>query len=696
MINVKKYNPGFLTDDDIVESFCVRTDEFESIVELLRELHEHSSSHSLVVGPRGSGKTHLLLRIAAEVRRDSQLSGLFPVVFAEESYEVTTCGEFWLECLGHLAEQAPADERSSLRRTYEDVRDTKGDPTLADRCLGALLDFADRHDKRLLLIVENLNMLFADMPDADTGWRLRKTLQTEPRVVLLASATSRFEEIDDPDHALFDLFRVITLRPLDTAACETLFRSISSSQSSTRAIRPLEILTGGNARLVAIIARFGHERSFRALMTNLLDLVDDHTEYFKSHLEALPTQERRVYLALAKLWKPASTREIAELARLDTNRCSAFLARLVDRGVVTVEGGTANRKQYYLTERLYNIYYLLRRGGQSDRVVRALIDFMVYLYTPADFSELLARMLEEGSSQDFLEYGILRHTSNALMEGAFSLFSAGRYDESLETINNAVQVMERNDTEDVEIIAAFGVKCLVLAKLSRFSDVVSVNNDIISRYDSNRDGRIKFQVTMALLSKGAALHQLEKPNEAVDAYDEGIKRATALGEQTLKVLSPLISQCKGLSLLLARRPAEALLTFDSIAEEDGFFSQSLMSSLKMEVAVGRAAALEQLHLPLEEDEVARLLREMAEEGELRQGVLQIAVYFAAVHSVPRALEIIRETGTEKMLAPLVAALQFEKGETPEVPKEVREIAMDVRQELRTVREKHQQGLYYLS
>ena len=58
----------------------------------------------------------------------------------------------------------------------------------------------------MVLLVENLNMLFADMDDPDAGWRLRHTLQTEPRVVLVGSATSRFDEIDHPDHALYDLF----------------------------------------------------------------------------------------------------------------------------------------------------------------------------------------------------------------------------------------------------------------------------------------------------------------------------------------------------------------------------------------------------------------------------------------------------------------------------------------------------------
>ena len=393
-VAVKKYNPGFLSDDEIIDSFCVRTAEFESIVESLREMGSSSSTHSLVIGPRGSGKTHLLLRVAAEVRRDPALSGVFPVVFAEESYEVGTCGEFWLECIAHLAEQAPQDERDSLRLTYDDLRTVTDDRELADRCLGSLLDFADHHDVRLLLIVENLNMLFSDMSDPDVGWQLRKTLQTEPRIILLGSATSRFDEIGNPDHALYDLFRVVTLRPLDTAECKALWEAVSGKQSVGDTVRPLEILTGGSPRLIAVIARFSADRSFAELMDNLLDLVDEHTEYFKSHLEALPAQERRVYLALARLWKPSTAREVADLSRVDINRCSALLQRLVQRGAVSIEGGTPRRKQYYLTERLYNIYYLLRRGGGADVLVKTLIEFMICLYSSDDLQEVDAFLAE--------------------------------------------------------------------------------------------------------------------------------------------------------------------------------------------------------------------------------------------------------------------------------------------------------------
>lgn len=385
----RKYNPGFLTDEELVTTFCVRTSEFESIAETLRENVGNSNQHLIVIGPRGSGKTSLLLRVAVEVRRNGELSSrLFPITFAEESYEVGTCGEFWLECLDRLARQAPqAESAAGLRRTWEDLRMVQDDRSLAERCLGALLDFSDHIGKRLVLMVESLNMMLGDMMDRDAGWRLRKTLQTEPRIILLGSATSRFAEIDRPDLALYDLFRVITLRPLDTTECGLLWKSISGESSPHGKIRSLEILTGGSPRLIAIVGQFGAGRPLYELMDDLLELIDEHTEYFKSHLDSLPHQERRIYLALADLWKPATTREIADRTRLSSSTCSAQLKRLINRGVVREEGGTPRRKRYYLVERLYNIYYLLRRKG-NDSVVRALIRFMASFYSQSDLMML--------------------------------------------------------------------------------------------------------------------------------------------------------------------------------------------------------------------------------------------------------------------------------------------------------------------
>ena len=594
----RKYNPGFLDDDELVASFCVRTSEFESIVETLRECTGSANTHQIVIGPRGSGKTSLLLRVAAEMRRDAGLSSaFFPVVFAEESYEISTAGEFWLECLSRLADQAPSREDGpDLRRSFEELRAVRDDRTLGDRCLGAVLDFSDREGKRLVLTVENMNMMFRDMADPDAGWRMRSVLQTEPRIVLLASATSRFDEIDNVKHALYDLFRALTLSPLDTKECAALWAAASGRSAPPETVRSLEILTGGSPRLLAIVARFGAGRSFRDLMADLLDLIDDHTEYFKSHLEALPAQERRVYLALADLWKPALTKEIADRARLDTSKCSAQLARLVARGVVQEAGGSARRKQYYLSERLYNIYYLLRRSRGPDRLIEALIRFMASYYSPRELVDIGAGIAHEAGSFDAEMRALHRSAFARLIElptltgyreellasvpGGFmeAPDRGGTLPEAAEPVpaglgpsrRRAGQLDGRTD-EHAESAAALAriVEARGLEKQNRPEEALAIYDEVARRYGESEAPDLLECVATALVGKGSALRTLNRPEEALTVYDEAVRR---FGESEVPALLQCVAAAllsKGLALRTLNRPEEALTVYDEAVRRFG-------------------------------------------------------------------------------------------------------------------------------
>ena len=525
-VTARKYNPGFLSPDELVATFCVRTAEYDSVVEALRECSGSANTHQMVIGPRGSGKTSLLLRVDAEVKRDSDLSArFFPIVFAEESYEVSTAGEFWLECVSRLAGQAPRrDGDVDLRRTYEELRAIQNDRTLGDRCLGVLQDFADRENKRLVLIVENLNMMFRDMGGDDAGWRLRKVLQTEPRIVLLASATSRFDQMDDPEEALYELFRVIRLQPLDTKDCATLWRTVSGQAREPQTIQALRILTGGSPRLLTIVARFGANLSFRELMDDLLNLVDDHTEYFKSHLEALPAQERRVYLALADLWKPANTREIADRARLGTSKCSAQLARLVDKGAVEVIGGTERRKLYYLTERLYNIYYLMRRAREPAPLIDALIRFMEAYYSTDQLREFGARMAREALGFDGGELEFSRIAFERLVR----LPSLEPHREELLSLAPPALADAPSEFSGASPAPSVGKELLVkgmeLAESGRLQDAVAAWDEVVRRFGESDASADLGLVSLALVNKGQALGGLGRSEEALRLWGEVAER----------------------------------------------------------------------------------------------------------------------------------------------------------------------------
>ena len=389
-----KHNPAFQTEEQLVSSFVVRLAELELLKQAIRENTEDSNQHLLVIGARGMGKTSLVLRAMAAVRADRNLEQRwYPLVFGEEAYEVASVGELWLEALFHLAHQTGDDRWQQI---HAELNREQDEQQLHDRALARLMDFADEQDRRILLIVENLNLLLGQQITDDHGWTLRHTLLNEPRLMLLATATSRFDEIDEVDKPMYDLFKVYQLERLDQDQTGRLWSVVAEQQPEAHSIRPLHILTGGNPRLIVVLASFAKDGSFRNLMENFTSLVDQHTEYFKSNLESLPIWERKVFVSLAEIWSPATAREVAQQARMGVNKVSSFLNRLAGRGAVRVlEGNRRGQRRYQVEERLYNIYHLMRRRGEQASRVRAVVEFMVHFYTKEMLASILAQIAQE-------------------------------------------------------------------------------------------------------------------------------------------------------------------------------------------------------------------------------------------------------------------------------------------------------------
>ena len=392
MAELMKYNPGFLDDDTLTRIIVVRRRELELLLEPFAEPPAPANPHRLVLGLRGMGKTALVRRVAAALRREPELAARWhPVLFPEESYQVGTAGELWLEALLHLDDPSGRDWvtiHDALRRERDDQR-------LHDAALAHLLDFADEQGKRLVLVVENLQMILDEQVADSEGWVLRRTLLNEPRLFLLATATQRFDAMEGEKSPFYELFESLTLEPLSNDECRTLWHSTNASQLHPQRARAIRILTGGNPRLLVLLAQFAQGLSFSSLLRELNSLVDEHTDYFKGHLEAYRGKERRVFAALAEQWEPATAARVAEAARLGVSETSARLGRLVNKGAVRVVDKRGKALLYQISQRLYNLYYLMRcRGGPRDRV-RAVVGFMVALYDTPDLVRHIARLADE-------------------------------------------------------------------------------------------------------------------------------------------------------------------------------------------------------------------------------------------------------------------------------------------------------------
>lgn len=390
-----RYNPGFLTEDQLVESFVVRREHLSLLIDAVRGNDGSSNQHVLIIGARGSGKTTLVRRLAAEIHRAPDLAEKwYPIVFGEESYEIFTAGEFWLAALFHLAGQTGD---ANLALTHKELLAEKDERRLRDRALAQLLDFADREKRRLALVVENLNMLLGEQMVEGADWDIRHTLMNESRLMLVGTATSMFDAIENDSQAWFGLFTIHELRPLNLEECGILWKSIVGEDDVAAGypMRPIEILTGGNPRLLGILAGFSQKRSFRNLLENLTELIDEHTDYFKSRLEYLPATERKVFATVLDIWDPTTAREVADESRMDINKASSMLKRLVERGAVMAIDLVGGKKFYQASERLFNVYHLMRRRGETSGRIFAAVRFILGFYPSEQASQIIEEAFNE-------------------------------------------------------------------------------------------------------------------------------------------------------------------------------------------------------------------------------------------------------------------------------------------------------------
>ena len=605
---IRKFNPGtFQSDAAVIDQFVVRRRHLDIVLEVLRgNIGSPSCQHILLVGPRGRGKTMLLARIGAELRTHDGLSDrLFPVRFMEESQEVFNLADFWLEALFHIARECVPqhpDLAREARETHAALAARWQDETLEERARGAVLEAADRLGRRLVLMVENLQAL-CDHVNEDFGWKLRQVLQSEPQIMLIGAATSRFRGLDDATEPFFELFRIVELEPLDNADCRRLWRVISGEDVSSRAIRPLQILTGGSPRLLVIMGDFVRYRSLPRLMEELVKLVDDHTEYFRGHLDVLAKTERRVYLAVIDLWRPSSTGEIAARARMDVRTVSTMLGRLVDRGAVVVEG-SGRKRQYAASERLYCVYYKLRRERDEAAVVRHLIRFMAVFYTATDLAEMSAQLMADARESPVLREEIVRAVVEEMpVGGAIAPEIQARV--AMELINKGVmkdiaesdaaiaiydEVVERFGTSDLPQVRGQVARALLYKghRLSRLRDAkaaIATFGCVSERFRNNAEPEVVAWSATALYNRGALLMQEGGDSDAATAtFDELVERFSGSSLPRVQVEVASAMRCLGI-LHDERGELEAALdAFDAVVHRFG-------ASGVPEVQVQVAAAL---------------------------------------------------------------------------------------------------------
>jgi DNA-binding MarR family transcriptional regulator len=399
---VAVYNPDLLAKEELLRLFVARQPLLDRLVRDLRDETGGLPQHHLVVGRRGMGKTTLLRRLRYAIEDDPELDARWlPLVFPEEQYNIASLSDFWLNCVDALADSLEArGQRESLHSIdaqISEIAATADEATRRASALQLLLSMADGIQRRLVLLVDNLDLVVARLDRDD--WALREVLSREPRLLVIGATSQALESSFRYDKAFYDFFRVHNLEGLDEAQTFEVMRHLATLTEQSHVlevidrepgrIQTLRLLSGGNPRTLVLLFNLLSQGTEGDARSDLERLLDQITPLYKHRFEELPAQAQRVVDGLALMWDPATAHDLAKRLRLDVSQTSAQLNRLVKQGVVEkTRLPQSKRIGFQISERFFNIWYLMRASRRLRQRLLFLVKFIELFFPSQELRSL--------------------------------------------------------------------------------------------------------------------------------------------------------------------------------------------------------------------------------------------------------------------------------------------------------------------
>ena len=344
-LHSSRYSPGNMSRESLEALFVGRRDVMEDVLSrVTKSVLGPEKHYILLVGPRGSGKTHFLAlahhllveRFAADNARDRVAVALLK----EEEWGVASFLDFIVRVLRALADQVPG-----LDAEIAGICDRfSKDPAAAEAFAVARLRQYTR-GKTLLLLCENLVDLFAGLGEEGQK-RWRAAIQEDGNWTIVASTPSLFSAVTLQDNPFYGFFTIRALDKIDFDTGLDLLAKKASHEGKTELAdflctplgraraRAIHHLAAGNHRAYVVLSDFLDKGSLDDLVRPFMHMVDDLTPYYQDRMRQLPPTQRKIVEFLCLQGKPETIKNISMPCLMSQQTAAKQIGELQAAGFV--------------------------------------------------------------------------------------------------------------------------------------------------------------------------------------------------------------------------------------------------------------------------------------------------------------------------------------------------------------------------
>ena len=395
ILRSSRYSPGNMDRESLEAVFVGRDDLMKDVLtRITTSIGRPQKHYVLLVGPRGSGKTHLLAlayhRLIALLDAGGARNNVAIALLKEEEWGVASYLDLLVRILTALAEDA-TELDAEIADIYDRfAKDTKDAETFAAGLLR-------RHceGKTLLLLCENLMDLFQGLGDEGQK-RWRTAIQEDGNWTIVATTPQMFAGVtlqNDPFYGFFTV-RLLEKIDLDTGIDLLTKKAIHENKPDladflrtplgrARA-RAVHHLAAGNHRAYVVLFDFLDKESLDDLIGPFMHMVDDLTPYYQDRMRQLPPAQRKIIEFLCLKGAPATVKAISTSCLMSQQTAAKQLGDLATAGFV--RRSRSGRNTFCeLSEPLMRICIEVK--DNKTRHVRLLVEFLRHWFTSRELAQ---------------------------------------------------------------------------------------------------------------------------------------------------------------------------------------------------------------------------------------------------------------------------------------------------------------------